>query len=74
MRSYVLCRMDVVILFLVKGGIILLNVPDTPGVSMALLRWEIFCVVIAGKRLVGSVIDDVLPVEVGVKHWDINIL
>ena len=58
-RSYVPCRMDVVTLFLVNGGIILPNVPDTPGVSMAWLKWEIFCAVIAAKRFVGSVIDDV---------------
>ena len=37
-RSYVPCRMDVVILFLVNRGMILPNVPDTPGVSMAWLK------------------------------------
>jgi hypothetical protein len=51
--------MDVIILFLVNRGIVLPNVPDTPGVSMAWLKWEIFCAVIAANRFVDSVIDDV---------------
>ena len=50
-RSYVPCRMDVVILFLVNEGMILPNVPDTPGVSMVWLKWEIFCAVIVAKDL-----------------------
>ena len=38
------------------------KVPDTPGVSIAWLKCEIFCSVVAAARFVGLVMDSVCPV------------
>ena len=54
--------MAVVLSSLVNGQMIVPKVPDTPEVSIAWLKCEIFCAVIAAKRLLGSVMDTVCPV------------
>ena len=54
--------MDVVLSFLVNGRMKIPKVLDTPGVSIAWLKCEIFCAVIAAMRFVGSVMDNICPV------------
>ena len=57
--------MDVVLSFLVNGGMMVPKVPDRPGVSIAWLKCEMLYAVIAAKKFFGLVMDTFCPV----RYW-----
>ena len=61
-RSYVPWSTDVELTFQVNGGMIWLRLPETPGVSIAWLKWSMFWLVITEKSSEGLVMDLLAPV------------